>query len=178
MGKMKDIIAISGKSGCGNSTISRMIAERKGYQLINFTFRQLALRYSMQFNDLLEAAKADPQYDRELDSMQLELARKGKCVLGSRLAIWLLKGEAITVYLNAGIEKRVSNIMKREPGKSYEEILSFNLMRDRDDHERFLGLYGFDNDHFDFADIVIDADSLGEAEVVDEIWDRLGEIKT
>ena len=35
-------IAISGKSGCGNTTVSTMLAQRLGIKLINYTFRNLA----------------------------------------------------------------------------------------------------------------------------------------
>lgn len=35
-------VAISGKSGCGNTTVSSMLAEKLGIKLINYTFRQLA----------------------------------------------------------------------------------------------------------------------------------------
>ena len=36
------IVAISGKSGCGNSTVSRLLSDRLGVQLINYTFRRMA----------------------------------------------------------------------------------------------------------------------------------------
>ena len=36
------IIAISGKSGCGNSSVSRIVAERLGLKLINYTFHDIA----------------------------------------------------------------------------------------------------------------------------------------
>lgn len=35
-------IAISGRSGCGNTTVSTLLAQKLGVKLINFTFRQLA----------------------------------------------------------------------------------------------------------------------------------------
>jgi cytidylate kinase len=35
-------IAISGKSGCGNSTVSRIVANRLGLRLVNYTVRALA----------------------------------------------------------------------------------------------------------------------------------------
>jgi len=35
-------IAISGRSGCGNTTISKMAADSLGLRFINFTFRSLA----------------------------------------------------------------------------------------------------------------------------------------
>ena len=35
-------IAISGKSGCGNTTVTRLVSEALGFEMINFTFRSLA----------------------------------------------------------------------------------------------------------------------------------------
>ena len=45
----KDLrIAISGKSGCGNTTVSGMLAKTLGVTLINYTFRQLAAGKGMK----------------------------------------------------------------------------------------------------------------------------------
>ncbi|MDR0624827.1 MAG: cytidylate kinase, partial [Treponema sp.] len=35
-------IAVSGKSGCGNTTVSKIVADTLGLEFINFTFRSLA----------------------------------------------------------------------------------------------------------------------------------------
>ena len=35
-------IAVSGKSGCGNTTVSSLLARSLGIKLVNYTFRQLA----------------------------------------------------------------------------------------------------------------------------------------
>ena len=40
-------VAISGKSGCGNTTVSGMLAKTLGVTLINYTFRQLAAEKGM-----------------------------------------------------------------------------------------------------------------------------------
>ena len=42
-------IAVSGKSGCGNTTVSTLLAQRLGYPMINFTFRQMAKERNMDF---------------------------------------------------------------------------------------------------------------------------------
>ena len=42
-------IAISSKSGCGNTTVSKMLAEKLGYKMINFTFRQMAEERGVDF---------------------------------------------------------------------------------------------------------------------------------
>jgi cytidylate kinase len=92
--------------------------------------------------------------------------------LGSRLAIWLLREEAITVYFDANIDKRVSNIKKREPEKSEKEIREFTAQRDVADHQRFLKLYQINNDDFSFADVIIDANKEIE-KIVEELTNRI-----
>jgi CMP/dCMP kinase len=97
-------------------------------------------------------------------------------ILASRLAIWLMKDEAITIYLNASFETRMKNILKRENTKSKEEVFAFNKERDENDHVRFLKLYGIDNDEYSFADIIIETDNKEIKEIEDEIVDRVVKI--
>ncbi|MDR1287240.1 MAG: AAA family ATPase [Treponema sp.] len=166
-------IAVSGKSGCGNTTISRMTAERLDLAFINFTFRSLAKERGLSLKDVLERAAADDSWDREVDSRQLALAREASgCVLGSRLAIWVLPEAGLKVYLKAADETRVRRIMKREGG-SEEEVAAFTLERDRQDHERYLRIYGIDNDDYGFADLVIDTDRAGPDEIVAMILQKI-----
>ena len=40
-------IAISGKSGCGNTTVSSLLAKTLDITLINYTFRQMAAERNM-----------------------------------------------------------------------------------------------------------------------------------
>ena len=98
-------IAVSGKSGCGNTTVSTLLAERLGYPMINFTFRQMAKERNMDFWDFCALANRDDSIDKELDSRQVQMAMAEKdCVLGSRLAIWMLKEADFKVYLEASDE--------------------------------------------------------------------------
>ena len=90
-------VAISGKSGCGNTTVSRLVAARLGLRVINYTFKDLARDKGMSFDEICILAESDPQYDLTIDKMQVKLALEGGCVLGSRLAIWLLRDTAFTV---------------------------------------------------------------------------------
>ncbi len=78
-------IAISSKSGCGNTTISTMVAEKLGFKLINFTFRQLSAEKGIEFWQFCKMAEEDDNIDRELDRRQVEMAMaEMDCVLGSR----------------------------------------------------------------------------------------------
>jgi cytidylate kinase len=153
-------IAVSGKSGCGNTTVSRIVADTLGLEFINFTFRNLARERDMNLKKVLTLAAQDDFWDREVDSRQVALARKsGGCVLGSRLAIWMLEEADLKVYLRARAETRAKRIVKREGG-SLEPVAAFTAERDRQDHQRYLRIYNIDNDNYGFADLVIDTDDL------------------
>jgi cytidylate kinase len=156
-------IAVSGKSGCGNTTVSRLVAERLGLRFINFTFRTLAEERRISLAEVLEKAARDDSWDREVDRRQVALAREGGgCVLGSRLAIWMLPEADLKVYLRAASETRALRIMKREGG-TLEEIAAFTARRDLQDHQRYLRIYQIDNDDYGFADLVIGTDNLDPA---------------
>ena len=161
------IIAISGKSGCGNTTLSRLLAQRMGFRLINYTFRAMAEDRGIPFEDMLKLANADPSYsiDRELDAKQVALAREGDCVIGSRLAIWLLPDAFLRIFLAGSLEARAGRIHERE-GDNLLKKLAFTKERDKSDHERYLKIYGIDNDNLSAADLIINTEAWKpEAEV-------------
>ncbi|GHV67822.1 cytidylate kinase [Spirochaetia bacterium] len=171
----KDLrIAISGKSGCGNTTISKMTAEKLGLRFINFTFRTLAEERGIDLKEVLALAAADDSWDKEVDRRQVHLALEdGGCVLGSRLAIWMLKEADLKVYLRADAKTRVERIMKREGG-TLEGVTAFTAERDRQDRERYIKIYNIDNDDYSFADLIIDTDNLSPAEIAGIIIEKAG----
>jgi cytidylate kinase len=164
----KPRIAISGKSGCGNTTVSRLVAARLGLKVINYTFKDLARDRGMSFEELSRKAETDPQYDYALDRFQVESSLEGGCVLGSRLAIWLLRDTAFTVYLAARLEVRAARIGKRE-GMDIKAALTHTAQRDARDRERYQRLYGFDVDEYGFARLVVDAESLSAEQIAERI---------
>jgi CMP/dCMP kinase len=173
------IVAISGKSGCGNTTVSRLLAERLGVRLINYTFRSLAADKGVSFEEMLRLANEDPffSYDRALDARQVELAREGDCVIGSRLAIWLLPDAALRVYLTGSLEARATRIHERE-GAELSDKLTFTRMRDASDHMRYKQIYGFDTDDLSAADLVINTELWKPEAEVDIIVAALERLKS
>ncbi len=161
-------IAVSGKSGCGNTTVSRILAERLGVRLINYTFHDMAAERGISFEQLCLLAESDSQYDRHLDRRQVELAMEGSCVLASRLAIWLLEQADLKVYLYASAEVRSRRIAQRE-GIPWRQSLQDIEARDTRDRNRYLKLYGIDIDEFDFADFVVDTERGDQFHVVEKI---------
>ncbi|MFP4266596.1 MAG: (d)CMP kinase [Spirochaetaceae bacterium] len=161
-------IAVSGKSGCGNTTVSRLTAEKLGFSFINYTFHSMAEEREMSFEEFYKLAQEDISYDIILDRKQVELARRGSCVLGSRLAIWMLEEADLKVYLEASLETRARRISSREGG-SVEEKMRKTESRDRKDHERYMKIYGIDNDSYDFADLILPVDRIDQYEAADRI---------
>ena len=166
-------IAISGKSGCGNTTVSRLISNILDLRFINYTFRNLAQEKGLSFEQILDLAKEDDSLDKEVDKHQVELARKdGGCVLGSRLAIWMLPEADLKVYLSAKLDVRVKRIQNREGG-TLDDIIKSTKKRDKQDRERYLKIYNIDNDNYSFADIVIQTDETKPAEIAEMIISEL-----
>ena len=148
-------IAISGKSGCGNSTVSRLVADRLGLRLINYTFKNLAAEYGIDFAELHARAAGDFSIDRTLDRRQLAAAAGGACVLASRLAIWLLADAELKVYLTAPPDVRARRIARREQ-TAFDAAQFDTGRRDANDRQRYLELYRIDIDDAEPADLVID----------------------
>lgn len=167
-------VAISGKSGCGNTTVSTLLSQKLGVKLINYTFRQLAAEKNMTLAQVIEAAKNDDSYDKYVDKHQVELALAEPCVLGSRLAIWMLKEADLKVYLYASDETRARRVYNREGG-DLQAIKDFTAMRDREDTGRYKAFYGIDNNDYNFVDIIIDVNDKTPDQIVDLILQKLAD---
>lgn len=152
-------IAISGKSGCGNTTVSNLVAKKLKLKLINYTFHNMAQEAGIDFDEFYKKAQLDSSYDIALDKKQIELANEGGCVLASRLSVWLLKDATLKVFLTATQEERAKRILKREGGEFLAQMEK-TKNRDLKDHKRYLELYQIDNDKFDFVDLVINTNQL------------------
>ncbi len=165
-------VAISGKSGCGNTTVSRMLAERLAVPVINYTFHTMAEEEGVTFDEMCRMAESDDKWDLHLDREQVRRARRQSCVLGSRLAIWVLEEATLKVYLTAPERVRAGRIREREGGE-LEEVLAQTRERDRRDHARYVRLYNIDTNSYDFADLIIETDRHAPDEIVELIRQAL-----
>lgn len=169
-------VAISGKSGCGNTTVSTLLSEKLGVKLVNYTFRQLAAEKGLTLAQVIENAKTDDSYDIYVDKHQVELAEKESSILGSRLAIWVLKSADLKVYLYASDETRAKRVFNREGG-DLQAIKDFTAMRDSEDTKRYKKIYNIDNNDYKFADLIIDVNDKTPEQIVQLILDKLIEKK-
>jgi cytidylate kinase len=152
------IIAISGLSGCGNTTASALVAKKLGLKRINYTLRDLAHEKGLPFATVQEKAGEEfPKWDLELDAKLAKMASNGNCVAASRLAIWLVPAD-LRVWLEAPRATRAKRIAKREGGRPDAAAVA---RRDAQNAARYKKLYGIDvSKHRQITDAELDAGKL------------------
>jgi len=165
-------VAISGKSGCGNTTVSLLLASKLSIPCVNYTFKNLGVELGLSVKEIVEKASKDFSFDRAVDTRQVELANKSSCILASRLAIWLLKNADLKVYLYASSDVRAKRVHMREGG-NFEALKAFTETRDNEDTKRYKELYSIDNNDYSFVDLLVDTGKLTPEQIVKRILDVL-----
>lgn len=166
------IVAIGGPIGVGKSTVGRALATRLGVPLVSAgeVFRELARRRGVTVVELNRLAERDATIDRDLDRLQAEEARRGPCVVESRLSGWMVEAD-LKVWLDAPLPIRAARVAGREgqaPIVAQDDLLA----RERSEWSRYRALYGIDiSDRTPFH-VVIDT-SRWDAEVIVEVLERL-----
>ncbi len=161
-------IAISSRSGCGNTTVTRLLSDRFNFKMVNYTFRNIAEEKGIEFHEFCKMAENDSSWDRFVDDKQVKLAMEGDSILGSRLAIWMLKEADLKIFLTASPEIRASRIHQREGGV-FQDRMNETSERDKRDHARYLKLYEIDNNEYSFSDLVINTDRMDPQQIVEII---------
>ena len=161
-------IAISGRSGCGNTTVSRILADRLNLKFINYTFRSVAEEDGIPFDEVCRRAETSDDDDLRVDRTQVAMAQAEASVLGSRLAIWMLEEADLKVFLTGSPEVRAGRILEREGG-SLEQQMAVTAARDQRDHDRYKRLYDIDTDDYSLADLAVNTNRLDAEQVADII---------
>jgi cytidylate kinase len=161
-------IAISGRSGCGNTTVSSLLSQRLNLKQVNYTFRSVAKEEGVTDQEIFRRAELTDEYDYRVDKRQVVLAREEPSVLGTRLAIWMLDDADLKVYLSGSLENRARRIAEREGGTLIDQMAA-TTARDERDRKRYLRLYNIDNFDYSPADLVINTDRLDQHQVADII---------
>jgi len=159
-------IAISGYSGCGNTTATDNVGKTLRLDVVNYTFRDLAKDLEIRFDEIQQKASVSRIFDFLTDLRLVRASLRPRVVVGSRLAGWLVNAD-LRVWLHAPLEARAKRIFQREPDKhtTYESVLYRTLQRDEQNRKRYLEVYGIDiNDRSDF-DIIINTEKLTAEQV-------------
>lgn len=154
-------ITITGDLGSGKTTVSELLAERLGMELIDTgkIYRQFANDKGLDV--LGQNNSSDWSIDRKIDS---EVERLGKefdnQIFVSRLA-WYFIPNALKIYLIQNPLVAAERIMEdesriSESHSSVKETLEFNMNRSNAELKRYYEMYGIEDARgYNEADIVI-----------------------
>jgi CMP/dCMP kinase len=157
-------IAISGHSGCGNTTATRTVGNELDLTTVNYTFRTLAQDLGIDFDVIHRESMTDPLYDYLTDFMLIRAGMREQVVVGARLAAWVVDAD-LRIWLEAPVEVRAQRIFAREKKGTREAILAKTIIRDRENRQRYLELYGIDIDDHDGFDLTINTHQLSAEQV-------------
>lgn len=166
------LITISGLPGSGTTTLSRLVARALELERVpgGEVFRQLAAEAGMTLAEFGLYAQSHPEIDEELDARLTERARRGGCVVESRLAGWLATRaglDALRVWVDCDDAVRAARVAERD-GIDVDRARAENEARARLEHERYLAVYDIDLTDRSAYDLVLDSstdppDALADA---------------
>ena len=181
---MSPRIAISGKSGCGATTATKLVSDALGIPAYNFTFRDLAKERGTTLDSLQRQALSNSAIDYEVDRRQAKFAlEENRFVIGTRLAIWLDDNRVISklglretpaldykFWLSTPLQERAKRVAQRE-SMTYSAALSNTEKRDEENAQRYSRLYGINVDDVPGCTVEIDTTRHNAEQVAGVIID-------
>jgi cytidylate kinase len=160
------IVTIGGPIGSGKTTVAQAIAEKFGFTHISagVVFRELAHEKGITLEEFSRLAEENPEYDKELDARQTELAKKAEnAVIDGRLSGLIIDAD-LKVWLKAPLETRAKRVCERE-GKELSEALDDVKNRGDSELKRYKEIYDIDLRDLKPYDIVINTELFSAEEV-------------
>jgi cytidylate kinase len=145
------IIAISGLTGSGKNTLGEQLAKSLDFPLICPTFKDLAKKEGDSLMEFQKKAADDSSIDKKFDAV-LKKQAVGNCIVTTWLGPWMLDAD-FCMYVFAPMDIRAARIAKRD-NLSLAEAKKHVMMRDEQNRQRYLKVYGidiYDTTHFDLC---------------------------
>lgn len=167
------LITISGLPGAGTTTVSRLVAEALDLERVpgGEVFREMALEAGMSLADFGAHAAEHPEIDVELDRRLEGRARKGDCVIESRLAGWvvtLAQLPALRVWIDCDADVSAARVAMRE-GTAPDVAAAESTARAALEHQRYQVTYGIDLFDRSIYDLVLDSSATSPEDLATTI---------
>lgn len=164
------IITISGLIASGKTTQAKALAQRLGLRYLSAgeVMRRWARERGVNLLRFSEMAEQDHSIDRELDRLQVEMAREGDAVVDSRLSGWFVPA-TMKVWLRAPLEVRARRLAEREgvdPQVAVQEL----QRREASERRRYRAIYGIDLDDLSPYHVVVDTHRWERDEVTEALY--------
>ncbi|MDR2338030.1 MAG: cytidylate kinase family protein [Deltaproteobacteria bacterium] len=174
---MAQIITISGMLGSGKSTVSKMLAEKLGYEYYStgMAFRNLAEKKGITVIELNQLSFQDLSIDQEIDSSFAQLAQQNiSYVIDSRLAFFFVP-TSLKIKLDVDINvagRRIFEDKCRTQEQHYQtlaEATAALAKRRALEVTRWLELYGVNIEDLKNFDLIIDSTNKTPEQICAEI---------
>ena len=169
------LLSISGLPGSGTTTVSKLLAEHYGVDLVNAgdVFRGLAKEYGMSLVEFGTLAESDDSIDIKIDERQKEIANtRDNIILEGRLAGHMAE-KALKVWIKAPIDMRVKRISGRED-TPVDVMLDETIKREASEAVRYKEIYDIDIGDMSIYDLVIDSGKWDQFEIVKILMVAIG----
>ena len=160
------LLTISGLPGSGTTTVSRLLSEKYGLEMISAgeVFRSLAKEYGMTLAEFGELAESDDSIDLKIDARQKEIANtRDNVILEGRLAGHMAE-KALKIWIKASVDVRVERIVGRE-GSSFDDKLAETIEREASEAIRYKSIYDINIDDLSTYDLVIDSQKWNQFQI-------------
>lgn len=114
------IITISGTPGAGDTTITEMLSEEIGYEVVEVgeIYKKLAKEKELDPEELWKEQEKNPEelkeFHKELDERQVKIAKEKKnLILNGKLSAFKVKEADLKIFLTADLEERTRRIAMR-----------------------------------------------------------------
>jgi len=176
------IITISGLSGSGKSTITKLLSKKLGFKYFDAgkAQRELASEKGLSLLELNKLEEKDESFDNLIDNKILEQARKNKnIILEGRISGWTLHLndiKAFKIWIACPLDIRIERIASREQ-KNIETTRKETLFREKSEDIRYKKHYDIDRNDLSIYDLVVDSDKHLPNAIVGIILNKLKEEK-
>ena len=168
------IITITGLPGSGKTSIAKELSKHlhlKHYSMGDL-FRKIAKKRKISVLDLTKKGELINYLDEE----QKKIAKKGNCIIDSRLGAYLIKNAKIRIYIYANLNTRARRIAKREK-ISHKEAMHETLIREREELKHYKEVYNIDYRDKKLYNIILDTDKLDVEQSTKKIINKINLIK-
>lgn len=157
-------ITITGKTGSGKTTISKLIRDNLGYERYSTGEyqREIARELGVDMVEMNEMMKDNISYDNMIDTTVERVSREREAddiIFDSRMA-WHFAGDSFRIFISIDPDiagARVFNNPRREePYESAAEATAQLVTRGNAENVRFRSIYGVDNYDYANYDLIID----------------------
>ena len=174
------LITIWWKAGSGKWTVSKLLAEKLGYEIISIWDMKRKLAKEMwlnihEFNLLWEKPENAKEFDLKYEEFQKGLDLNSNIILDSRLGFFA-QPNAFKILLDVSEEIAGERIYKAERDTDKQESLQAAIEevhnRNKADFERYIKLYNIDLRDQENYDLVIDTWDKTPEEVANIILEK------